>query len=91
MLRSGVVALGHGGGQVREHPSVLDKFECMGAGATVAAGPLIEVKCAEGIAVCWAAEGETSAAVSPGGAPAAAVGSTTFLPHDLSKPPANPQ
>ena len=63
----------------------------MGAGATVAAGPPIELKCSEGIAVCFAAVGETSAAVNPGGPPQAAVGSTPFLPEDLSKPPANPQ
>ena len=63
----------------------------MGAGATVAAGPPSELNCAEGISVCWAAKGETSAAVSPGGPPAAAVGSTPFRQEDLQKEPANPQ
>ena len=91
------VALSHGGGQDRGLPTALDtKFgftilRCMGAAATVAAGPLTELKCSEAIAVLFAAEGETSAAVNPGGPPQAPVGSTPFLPHDLGKPPANPQ
>ena len=63
----------------------------MGAAATVAAGPPTELKCSETIAVSIAVVGETSAAVNPGGAPQAPVGSTPFLPHDLIKPPANPQ
>ena len=63
----------------------------MGAGATVAAGLVTELKCAETVSVIWAVEGETCAASSPGGPPAAAVGSTPFLPQDLGRPPANPQ
>ena len=63
----------------------------MGAAATVAAGPPSEVTCAEGISVIWAVVGETSAPVSPGGAPVAAVGSTPYLPEDLNTAPANPK
>ena len=63
----------------------------MGAGATVAAGSLIELKCSEGVSVWIAAVGETSGAVNPGGAPESPIGSTPFLPQDLNKPPANPQ
>ena len=63
----------------------------MGAGATVAAGPPSEIKFAETVSVTWAVKGETCASVSPGGAPAAPVGSTPYLPEDLEKPPANPQ
>ena len=63
----------------------------MGAGATVAAGPVIELKCAENIAVWTASKGETCSPVNPGGAPQAPVGATPFLAEDLAKPPANPQ
>ena len=63
----------------------------MGAAATVASGPPTEVRCAEQVAVLFAARIETSAAISPVGVPEAAVGSTPFLPDDLNKQPASPQ
>ena len=63
----------------------------MGAAATVAAGPPSELRCAEGVAVVIASTGESCAAVSPGGPPAAPVGSVPILQEDLEKPSANPQ